>query len=873
MAIDPICDMTVSETTQLRVLHGGVTYYFCCDYCRRKFARDPLQALRQATERAEQRRATRSGTAASSPGLHGIEAPSTSASKAAPVGGLVSLGLGPPPQPVHEPAPSAATESAQNSTATPATGGYFCPMCPEIHSDVPAACPKCGMALEAVSVTPGAEDTTELDDLTRRFQWALAATLPLFLLAMLPMQPMFRLEHGSEASVSEQTSSWLAWSQGTAGRWLQAILASVVLFGAGWPLLARGVRTIFSRYWNMFTLIAIGTLAAFGFSCIALLLPGLVPESLFEHGVPPIYFESAAVIMTLVLLGQVLELHSRRRTGDAIRELVALAPPTARRFVPGANGMAEREEEVALSDVRVGDLLKVRPGEKVPVDGIVVDGQSEVSESLVTGEPMPIAKRVGDSTIGGTLNESGMLIIRAAHVGQETVLARIIQLVAQAQRSRAPVQQLTDTVAGWFVPLVVSVAILTFCGWLWWGGSRAWTLALVNSVAVLIIACPCALGLATPMSIMVGVGAAARRGILIRNAEVIEQLAHVNLILFDKTGTLTVGKPAVVALHTADGVTEQELLERAVSVEQHSEHPLGRAILEYARQQSVVLSVVTEFQSWAGQGAAALCAGELIRVGKRAFVLGEVCETSRLSGEKTTAVDSGVVAVRAAEFNNSDTSGDPWKKPLTQVQQQGQTVIFVSVQGKLLGMLVLADELKFHARESLDELRREGLKLVMVTGDSEAAARSIASRLGGMDEVQAGLLPQDKIAIVQRYREQGYCVAMVGDGVNDAPALAAASVGIALGTGSDVAIESAGVTLLGGEPSGVLRAIQLGRRVMRNVKQNLFFAFFYNALGIPLAAGVLQPIFGLVLNPMIAALAMSFSSVSVIANALRLRRG
>jgi P-type Cu+ transporter len=702
-----------------------------------------------------------------------------------------------------------------------AAGPYTCPMHPEIVRDGPGPCPICGMALEPMS---GAADdgNPELADMTRRFWASLALTLPVFAIAMADMLPGAPLAGRFPAR---------------ALAWVQLALATPVVLWAGWPFLERGWASLRTRHLNMFTLIAVGTLAAWSYSVLATLAPGLFPAAFRgHHGEVAVYFESAAVIVTLVLLGQVLELRARSRTGAAIRALLELAPKLARRVA--ADGS---EADVPLEHVAVGDHLRVRPGEKVPVDGAVLEGASAIDESLVTGEPIPVAKRAGDSVTGGTVNGTGALLIRAEHVGSETLLARIVQMVAEAQRSRAPIQGLADRVAGWFVPAVIAIAALAFAIWALVGPDPRLAHALVSAVAVLIIACPCALGLATPMSIMVATGKAATVGVLFRNAEAIEHLRDVDTIVVDKTGTLTEGKPRLVRVTAAPGFAEAEVLAIAAALERASEHPLAHAVAAGAVERGLAPADVAGFESRTGRGVVGAVGGRRAGVGN-AKLLAEL-------GADPAALAAEADAMRA----------------------EGQTVVFVAVDGRLAGLVGVADPIKATTLDAVRGLRAEGLRVVVLTGDDRRTAEAVARSLG-LDEVHADVLPEQKAEVVRRLQSEGRVVAMAGDGVNDAPALARAQVGIAMGTGTDVAMQSAGVTLVRGDLRGILRARKLSRLTMANVRQNLFFAFAYNALGVPIAAGALYPALGLLLDPMIAAAAMSLSSVSVIANALRLRR-
>ncbi|MCW5683586.1 MAG: heavy metal translocating P-type ATPase [Pseudolabrys sp.] len=697
---------------------------------------------------------------------------------------------------------------------------YTCPMHPEIRQVGPGSCPICGMALEPVLATAEMGPNPEVADMTRRFWIGLALALPVVVLEM-----GFHFT-GLAHYVSHSTSNWL-----------QLILATPVVLWCGWPFFVRGWKSIVSRNLNMFTLIAMGTGVAWIYSVVATLAPGIFPDAFRDpEGAVAVYFEAAAVITVLVLLGQVLELRARETTSGAIRALLDLAPKTARRLNDDGN-----EEEVQLDTVHVNDRLRVRPGEKVPVDGSVLEGRSAVDESMVTGESMPVTKEVGAKVIGGTLNQSGALVIEAQKVGRDTMLSQIVQLVADAQRSRAPIQRLADQVSGYFVPAVIVVALLAFAAWGIWGPEPRFSYGLVAAVAVLIIACPCALGLATPMSIMVGVGRGAQAGVLIKNAEALEHMEKVDTLVVDKTGTLTEGKPAVTAIVPAPNYTETEVLRLAASVERASEHPLALAIVRAAEERGVATAPVSEFDSPTGKGALGRVEGKRIALGNAKF-LAEL------------GVDAAPLAARAEEL-----------------RKEGATAIFMSVDGVVAGALGIADPIKASTPEALTGLKADGIRVVMLTGDNWTTAKAVARRLG-IEDVEAEVLPDQKSAVVQRYKAAGKVVAMAGDGVNDAPALAASDVGIAMGTGTDVAMESAGVTLLKGDLTGIVRARHLSKAVMRNIRQNLFFAFIYNALGVPVAAGVLYPFFGILLSPIIAAAAMALSSVSVVGNALRLRR-
>ncbi|MGD9538106.1 MAG: heavy metal translocating P-type ATPase [Alphaproteobacteria bacterium] len=710
---------------------------------------------------------------------------------------------------------------AREAAATPAPEGaiYTCPMHPEIRQKGPGSCPICGMALEPEMPSASAERNAELIDMTRRFWVGLALAAPVLVLEM-----------GGHAF------DWSAVIPPRVSVWVQAALATPVVLWAGWPFFVRGARSIVMRRLNMFTLIAMGVGVAWLYSLAATFAPGVFPARFHTaHGVVGVYYEAAAVITVLVLLGQVLELRARERTGGAIRALIDLAPKTARRIARDGT-----EAEIPLEQVAVGDRLRVRPGEKVPVDGAVIDGHTALDESMVTGESMPVTKGIGDRVIGGTLNRSGALVIRAEQVGRDTVLARIVQMVAEAQRSRAPIQRLADLVSAWFVPAVVGIALLAFLGWTAWGPSPSVVYGLVAAVSVLIIACPCALGLATPMSIMVGVGRGAQAGVLIKNAEALERLERVDTLVLDKTGTLTEGRPAVTTLAPAEGMDERELLRLAASLERASEHPLARAVVEAAQARGLGLAEAAGFDSPAGKGVLGTVEGHRLVIGNARFLEAE-----------GIAVDT--LSARADEL-----------------RADGATAILAGIDGRPAGVIAIADPVKPSTPEALAALKAAGLHIVMLTGDNRITAEAVARRLG-IEAVEAEVLPEQKSAVVERFRREGRVVAMAGDGVNDAPALAAADVGIAMGSGTDVAIESAGITLLGGDLNGIVRARRLSRAVMRNIRQNLFFAFVYNTAGVPIAAGVLFPAFGLLLSPIIAAAAMSLSSVSVIGNALRLR--
>lgn len=699
---------------------------------------------------------------------------------------------------------------------------YTCPMHSEVRDIKPSSCPLCGMALEPETVDTGEEDTSELDDMTRRFWISVALALPLFVYAMgdlIPGRPL-------EGLVP------IYWAQ-----WIQFVLATPVVLWGGWPLLVREVRSLKTMNLNMFTLIGLGVSVAYGFSLVATVLPDIFPPAFRNSdGQVAVYFEAAAVITALVLLGQVLELRARSQTSGAIRALLELAPPTARRINKDGS-----EEDVSVDDLKKGDLLRVRPGEKVPVDGIITEGHSSVDEAMITGEPIPVEKSKGDKITAGTVNGTGGFVMKATQVGQDTMLSQIVQMVTEAQRSRAPIQKLADMVASWFVPAVVAVAVVTFIVWGLVGPAPAMAYAIVNGVAVLIIACPCALGLATPMSIMVGTGKGAQNGILIKNAEVLETLEKVDTVLVDKTGTLTQGKPKLVMVQPQTPFDEKELITFAASVEALSEHPLAAAIVAGARERGVKLKKATDFSSVTGKGVQA-----------------------NIQGRKVVLGNDNIMKQIKATYQKLGKHAEDFRR-------NGQTVVFVAIDGKLAGIIGVADPIKETTPQAIKSLHESGVQIIMVTGDNRATAESVGNKIG-IDKIHANVSPTDKNRIIRDLQNDGHIIAMAGDGINDAPALAQANVGIAMGTGTDIAMKSAGVTLIKGDLRGVVRARTLSRATMKNIRQNLFFAFVYNSLGVPVAAGILYPFFGLLLSPMIAAAAMSLSSVSVIGNALRLRK-
>ncbi|MCC7414210.1 MAG: heavy metal translocating P-type ATPase [Gammaproteobacteria bacterium] len=809
--IDPVCGMRVKPDTAYRTTRAGIEYGFCCAGCLNKF------------ENQENRGQSR------------ISGPAAEATDGC----------------VHAPG------AAHSEPSPPSGAAYFCPMCPGVESDRPGSCPKCGMALERAAPAPGrvqyvcpmhpevvrdapgecpicgmaleprdsaAEkpDDTELKLMTRRFVVSLALSLPVFVLAM-----------GADFAHDAVTG---VLSMRTV-QWIEFALATPVVLWGGWPFFARGWASLVHRSLNMFTLISIGVGVAWIYSTVALLAPAVFPQAVRGHGgLVPVYFEAAAVIIALVLLGQVLELRARSQTGAAIRALLGLAPRSARVIRAGGP-----EQDIPLAEVRVGDQLRVRPGEKIPVDGRVVSGASNVDESMVTGEPVPVAKHEGDRLIGATVNGTGTLVMEAERVGADTLLAQIVRMVSDAQRSRAPIQRLADRVAGWFVPAVVLIAVATFILWWWLGPEPRLAHAVVNSVAVLIIACPCALGLATPMSIMVGTGRGASLGVLIRDAEALEIMERVDTLVVDKTGTLTEGRPRLVSLHAAGDRDENELLALAASIERASEHPLGAAIVAAAGERALELHDAETFESLTGRGVQGRVDGRTVAIGNRRLL-----DDLRISAPEL--------------LDRADV-----------LRAEGQTVMFVVVDGSAAGCIGVADPIKATTAEAIRDLHDEGLTVVMLTGDHQTTATSVARRLG-IDRVEADVLPERKAEVVQQLQSEGRIVAMAGDGINDAPALARAHAGIAMGTGTDVAMESAGITLVKGDLRGIVRARRLSRATMRNIRQNLFFAFAYNSVGVPVAAGLLYPLFGLLLSPMIAAAAMSLSSVSVVGNALRLNR-
>lgn len=793
--LDPVCGMTIlPEDAAGTVEHKGQQYYFCSQGCVTKFEADPEKYLSPAL----------------SPPVPGIAGAAEYVCPMDPEVHQLGPGACPKCGMALEPAVIRAPVTRTDFT---------CPMHPQISRPGPGNCPICGMTLEPRE-TASEEANPELVDMTRRFWISVALAVPLLALMVSEMLPGMPLQH----LLSARTWAWIEFA-----------LATPVVLWCGWPFFVRGFKSVINRSLNMFTLIALGTGAAYLYSVAATVVPQLFPPSFrLPEGGMALYFEPAVVIIALVLLGQVLELRARGRTGSAIRALLGLAPKTAKRLDDQGG-----ESDVALDQVQVGDRLRVRPGEKVPVDGTVLEGNSSVDESMVSGEPIPIEKAIDAKVIGGTVNGTGSFVMRAERVGADTLLAQIVKMVSQAQRSRAPIQRLADRVASYFVPAVIFAAVVTFLVWYLAGPRPHFAHALVNAVAVLIVACPCALGLATPMAIMVGTGRGAGAGILVRNAEALETFGKVDMLIVDKTGTLTQGKPVLDAVIAQPGIDESELLQMVASLERSSEHPLAAAIVKGAEGKKLTLSAVGKFSSATGKGVQGTVSGKQVAVGN------------------------------AELFRELDINPAPLLKQAEELRKQGHTVMLIAVDGQAAGIVSVSDPVKDSTPEAIQELKAAGMKVIMITGDHATTARAVADQLG--IEFEADVLPENKAKVVQRYQQKGMIVAMAGDGVNDAPALAQANVGIAMGTGTDVAMEAGGITLLTGDLRGILRARHLSQSTMRNIRQNLFFAFVYNAIGIPLAAGVLFPVFGLLLNPMIAAAAMSFSSVSVIANSLRLR--
>ncbi|NQV16815.1 heavy metal translocating P-type ATPase [bacterium] len=804
---DPICGMTVTrESAVATKIYKDEEYGFCSEHCHQAFIADPEKYVHKDKHEHEHEHESENHKQHKHSSSNTYTCPMHPEIEEEGPGSCPKCGMA--LEPVKPIIPKVKFE-------------YTCPMHPEIIQDGPGSCPKCGMALEPVEISLDQEENPELIDMTRRFWISVVLSIPLLIITM---GSMF-------FNVLGNLGAWQ--------KWIELILATPVVLWAGAPFFVRGWQSIVNRSLNMFTLIAIGTGVAYVFSLVASLLPSVFPETFRDmHGNVAVYYEAAATIITLVLLGQVLELKARSRTGNAIKALLGLAPKTAHRI--DSNG---QESEVPLEQIVLGDMLRVRPGEKIPVDGSIIEGESNVDESMISGEPIPVVKGAGDQVTGATVNGNGSFILKAERVGKDTLLAQIVNMVSDAQRSRAPIQGLADKVAGYFVPAVVIISIITLLVWGIFGPDPAMAYAFVNAVAVLIIACPCALGLATPMSIMVGTGRGAMVGVLIKNAEALEMMEKVDTLVVDKTGTLTEGKPKLVTVKMLSDETESELLQLAASVEMSSEHPLGSSIVEAASERGIELQQVEHFLSTTGLGVAGKVNGKTVQVGNQKFM-----EEAGLS----------------AELSNSSETVDRYR-------EEGQTVMFVAVEKKISGILGVTDPIKETSARAVESLRKEGLEIVMLTGDNLTTASVVAAKLG-IDKVEANVLPHQKKDIVESLQKAGKLVAMAGDGINDAPALAQADVGIAMGTGTDVAIESAGLTLLKGDLMGIVRARKLSRATMKNIRQNLVWAFGYNSLGVPVAAGILYPVFGILLSPIIAAAAMSLSSVSVIANSLRLHK-
>ncbi len=801
--IDPVCGMTVPESGDtLHLEYNGVRYSFCSKHCLSKFKENPEPFVNRDDQIPAQEH------------------------EPSPEKGMLYICPMDPEVEQYEPGTCPKCGMALEPASpkpSPSKTEYSCPMHPEVVQEGPGTCPKCGMALEARIVSLEEEERNpEYEDMLKRFIVGAVFTVPVVLIAMRSLIP------GGHVINNLATAKTL--------EWLELIFATPVVLWAGWPFYVRAVQSVINRSLNMFTLIGLGVSVAYVYSVVGVLFPGLFPETMRSaEGTVGVYFEAAAVIVTLILLGQVLELRARSRTGAAIKALLGLAPKTARKIFDDGT-----EKDIPLEHVVVGDQLRVRPGEKIPVDGIVVEGSSSVDESMITGEPIPVEKHDGDKLVGATVNGTGSLIMQAEKVGADTLLSQIVQMVAEAQRSRAPIQKLADIVSGYFVPIVIAISIVSFGIWYLFGPDPRLAYALIVAVSVLIIACPCALGLATPMSIMVATGKGATMGVLFKNAEAIETLRKVNTLVVDKTGTLTEGKPKLTGVVAANSFDEKEFLGLAATLEKGSEHPLAAAIVQGATEREAILTDVNDFKSYTGKGVSGSVSGKAVLLGN-----------AKLMEDFTIKIDDFLERAEA-------------------MRSEGQTVMFVAMDGKLAGLLSVSDPVKETTPEAIRQLHRENMRIVMLTGDNRATAEAVAKKLD-IDQVVAEVLPDEKASAVKKFQNEGLVVAMAGDGINDAPALAQAQVGIAMGTGTDVAMESAGVTLVKGDLTGIVRARKLSRATMANIKQNLFFAFIYNTLGVPVAAGVLYPFFGLLLSPIIAAAAMSFSSVSVVANALRLR--
>lgn len=827
---DPVCGMDVKADASTRMEYAGKTYRFCAEHCLQKFKLNPTDYVHDGQSQGKNSDKCNHNHASGAHAKHADPSHDCSGHDSGEESAVVGAAAAdreytcPMHPEVRQQGPGSCPKCGMalepSSPPVVEKTEYVCPMHPEVVQDHPGSCPKCGMALEPRTVT-AEEDDSELKYMTLRFWVSALLAFPVFLSAM-------------AAEFWPQQVAQIIDPQ--VRQWFEMVLATPVVVWGGWIFYVRAVQSVITRNLNMFTLIGLGVSVAWIYSMVAALMPGIFPASVFNAmGVVPVYFEAAAVITALVLLGQVLELRARSQTNAAIKLLLGLAPKTARIVRPD-----DQEEDIPLEHVKPGDVLRIRPGEKVPVDGEVIEGESSVDESMVTGEPIPVQKGPGERLIGATVNGTGSLLMRAEKVGAETLLAQIVQMVAEAQRSRAPIQKLVDVVSGYFVPAVVVIAVITFVVWGLWGPEPRLAFAIINAVAVLIIACPCALGLATPMSIMVGTGRGAMMGVLFKNAEALEVMRKVNTLVVDKTGTLTEGKPVLVTVQTAPGVDQDTLLRMSGSLERASEHPLAAAIVKGAEQRGAKLLKPDNFASLTGRGVTGQVDGHQVALGNRKLL-------------DELGADAGALHNRADSL-----------------RAEGQTVMYLVIDGKAAGLLGVADPIKVSTQEALDVLHSEGVRVVMLTGDNRTTAEAVAAQLG-IDDVHAEVLPDQKSAVVKRLQSEGRIVAMAGDGINDAPALAQAHVGIAMGTGTDVAMESAGVTLVKGDLRGLARARRLSRATMRNIRQNLFFAFIYNSLGVPVAAGILYPFFGLLLSPIIAAAAMSFSSVSVILNALRLR--
>jgi P-type Cu+ transporter len=815
MTTDPVCGMQVDEkTAKYQTSHKHKNYVFCSQHCLNNFKADPQFYLNKPETDSAKSCCSGKQDHQPNPDHHQHAQSGAKGNYICPMcEGVRNDGPGSCPK-------CGMALEPENPVSTNQKTEYTCPMHPEVIQDEPGDCPICGMALEATTVEAEA-DNSEYKDMLKRFIIGGLLALPVFFIAMLlEMAP-------SLFPVDTSIQQW---------HWAEFILATPVVFWAGWPFLVRAVQSVKTGHLNMFTLIGLGVSVAWSYSVIALLFPGVFPASMQHDGVVAVYFEAAAVITVLVLLGQVLELRARSQTNTAIKLLMGLAPKTARKVTDCGH-----EKDIPLDQVKVGDKLRIRPGEKIPVDGMVIEGESHIDESMVTGEPMPVNKKVDDKLVGGTVNGTGSLLMQAEKVGSDTLLSQIVKMVAEAQRSRAPIQKLVDKVAAYFVPTVIAAAIMTFIVWFVVGPDPKLAHALINAVAVLIIACPCALGLATPMSIMVGTGRGAAHGVLIKNAEALESMEKIDTLVVDKTGTLTQGKPELSAIEAAEGFEKNALLQWAASLEQHSEHPLATALIAAAKKQNLSLAEAKQFQSHTGQGINGNVDGKSILFGNKALM-------------QANNIDVSAIEDRADKL-----------------RQQGDSVMLLAVDNTVAGLVAVADPIKETSKAAIDALHKEGIRIVMLTGDNHVTANAVAKQLN-IDEVHADVQPEQKNQHIKDLQNQGRIVAMAGDGINDAPALAQANIGIAMGTGTDVAVESAGMTLVKGDLTGIHQALILSRATMKNIRQNLFFAFVYNSLGVPVAAGILYPFFGLLLSPMVAAAAMSLSSVSVIGNALRLRR-